>query len=117
MTPQEMHNRLLSFGDLAIRMAETLPLSYSSKHIGHQLIRAATSIGANYAEAQAAESKADFAHKLKIALKECRESHSWLKLLYIRQINPTPPLLPRLLNECSQLQSILGKAVLTAKSR
>ena len=86
------------------------------RHIGPQLIRAATSIGANYAEAQAAESKADFAHKLQISLKECRESHYWLKLLSVRQAG-SKTTLAQLLDESGQLGAILSRSILTAKSR
>src|SRR5205807_9489953 len=107
---------MLQFGSKVIDFTGQLPQSYGLKHIGRQLIRSSTSIGANYAEAQAAESKADFAHKLQISLKECRESHYWLKLLGIRQAG-SKHTLAQLLDESGQLGSILSSAILTAKSR
>jgi four helix bundle protein len=116
MTTAELRERMLKFGAGVIAFEERLPPTYSTKHIGRQLIRSATSIGANYDEAQAAESKADFTHKLQIALKECRESHYWLTLLFVRQAD-NAPIPTDLLRECHQLRAILSKAVVTAKSR
>jgi len=112
MTTEELRERMLKFGIGVIKLEGRLPPVYSSKHIGRQLVRAATSIGANYDEAQAAESKADFIHKLQIALKECRESHYWLTLLAANV-----PISTDCLRECTQLRAILSKAVVTAKSR
>src|SRR3989442_13560656 len=52
-----------------------------AKHIGNQLVRSGTAAAANYGEARAAESRADFIHKLKIALKELNETAVWLRIL------------------------------------
>ena len=60
---------------------EALPESRAGKHIAGQLIRSGTSPAPNYGEAQSAESRKDFIHKLKIALKELRESMIWLKIV------------------------------------
>lgn len=60
---------------------DALPQSRLSRHVAGQLVRSGTSPAANYAEACAAESKRDFIHKLGIALRELRESRSWIKLI------------------------------------
>jgi four helix bundle protein len=80
------------------------------------LIRSGTSAGANYEEAQGAESKEDFTHKLQIALKELRESNYWLRLIVEGGIVP-PEKMASLLDESTQLRAMLSKAVATSKGR
>lgn len=63
-----MSNRFLNYASLVLQLESGLNKSHSSKHIFNQLVRSATSCGANYEEARSAESKADFIHKLQIAL-------------------------------------------------
>ena len=72
---RELNERLLEYGAWIIKLVESLPKTLVAKRIGDQLLRSGTSVGANYEEAQGAESKSDFAHKLQIALKEVRESN------------------------------------------
>src|SRR6476661_8529072 len=84
------------------------------RHIAGQLVRCGTSPAPHYAEARAAESRADFVHKLGIALKELRESHVWLKLA-IRCKLLSDSRLSSLCDECGQLVSILAKSIVTAK--
>ena len=74
------------------------------------------SAGANYEEAQAAESKVDFIHKLQLSLKELRESNYWIPLLGKAKTLP-PEQLAGILNESNQLRAILSKAVATAKGK
>ena len=74
MTPEELSERLL---DLAVRISnivEALPDTRLGRHVAGQLIRCGTSPGPNYEEACAAESRADFIHKIKVVLKELRET-------------------------------------------
>ena len=73
-------------------------------------------VGANYEEAQGAESRDDFLHKMQVALKEIRESNYWLRLLSHSETVP-PKKLATIIDESSQLRSILSKAVATAKGR
>jgi len=70
--PQELEERLVQFAVRIIAVVEELPDSKVGKHIGGQLIRSGTSPAPNYGEAQAAESRKDFIHKMKICLKELR---------------------------------------------
>jgi len=79
-------------------------------------MRSATSCGANYEEACAAESRADFVHKMQIVLKELRESRYWLKLLNRVGISSDISL-PSLLKESDELIKIFAKSVITAKGR
>ena len=74
MIPRELGERLLDYGFRIIKVVEAMPGTLAGRRIGDQLLRCGTSAGANYQEAQAAESKADFVHKLQLSLKEVRES-------------------------------------------
>ncbi|WP_016948842.1 four helix bundle protein [Anabaena sp. PCC 7108] len=81
-----------------------------AKTISKQLLRSGTSIGANVDESQAAESTADFVHKLKIALKEGRETRYWLKLLMATDIIPEAKLLP-IYGELNEVIKIIGAII------
>jgi four helix bundle protein len=77
----ELSERVLDYGLRTIKVVESLPKTLVGRRIGDQLLRSATSVGANFEETQAAESRDDFVHKLQVALKELRESKYWLRLL------------------------------------
>ena len=100
--------------------AEALDLIPSLKEFGipgsivDQFVRSATSIGANYAEAHGAESRADFVHKLQTALKEGRETKHWLDVFQNRPQMPQR-LITILFRECDQLCAILYSSVVTAR--
>jgi four helix bundle protein len=70
----DLEDRLLVFAVQIIRLAETLPRTPVGNHISGQIIRSGTSPAPNYGEAQSAESRPDFIHKLKVCLKELRET-------------------------------------------
>ncbi|WP_036484247.1 four helix bundle protein [Myxosarcina sp. GI1] len=84
------------------------------KALSNQLIRSGTSIGANVEESRAAQSTADFIHKLEIALKEARETRYWIRLLIATNLIPETRLLP-LLNEINELMNILASMIIKAK--
>ena len=75
----EIQQRLIQFGARATRVAKMLPRTVEGRYISEQLIRSGLSGAPNYAEARAAESRADFIHKLRIVLKELNETRSWLE--------------------------------------
>ena len=101
-----------------IKIEKQLCKTYSGRHIYGQLFRAGTSSGANYEEARAGESKADFIHKMQIVLKELRESRFWIKLIIASGlITSEDETLKFLFNESKELTSITAKSVVTAKSR
>ena len=81
--------------------------------IARQILKAGTSIGANIREAQSAESKADFVHKLKIADKEANELEYWLQLCKLAENYPDPLSLE---NELLEIKKILSKIISTSKS-
>jgi four helix bundle protein len=76
----ELEKRTLAFAVAMLRFAETLPATTAARVVTSQMLRAATSIGANYREANRAESEADFIHKVALALKEAAETEYWLQL-------------------------------------
>ncbi len=80
MTPQILEERLIDFAVIIVSVVEALPNSKAGNHIANQLIRSGTSPAPNYGEAQSAESRKDFIHKMKISLKELRETMVWLKI-------------------------------------
>ncbi|MBM4030592.1 MAG: four helix bundle protein [Planctomycetes bacterium] len=112
----DLGDRLLRFAADVVKTTEKIPRTLGGAHVARQLLASGTSVGANYEEAQAAESRADFIHKLQIALKEMRESHYWLRLIAAAQVLRRNGLGP-LLDEATQLRAILSKAAITAKSR
>jgi len=116
MERSDLSERLLSYAVRIVKLVESLPNTLTGRRIGDQLLRSGTSPGANYEEAQGAESHADFTHKLQIALKEIRESHFWLRVLHRAEILG-PQRLDKLLDESEQLIKILSKSVATAKGK
>jgi four helix bundle protein len=76
---QEIQRRLISFGARTTRVAKMLPRTEEGRYISQQLLRSGLAAAPNYAEARAAESRADFIHKLRIVLKELNETRSWLE--------------------------------------
>jgi four helix bundle protein len=85
-----------------------------SRELARQLVRSGTSIGANVEESQAAQSTADFIHKLEISLKEARETRYWLRLLVAAEIVSSSRLVP-LLNEANELIKILASIIVKTK--
>ncbi|MFH1504614.1 MAG: four helix bundle protein [Candidatus Omnitrophota bacterium] len=110
----DLTERLLDFAVTVIKLIDMLPKTAIGKHIGGQLIRSGTSPGSNYEEACGAESRADFIHKLGIALKELKESRFWLKLIKRAKLVQSECAEP-FLQECQELCAILAKSIITAK--
>ena len=109
-----LSERLLDFGATIVGVSERLNGSSGGRHIGNQLVRAATSSGANYEEACGGESRADFIHKLQIVLKELRESLYWLRLADRAGLISAQDVKP-LISEADALAKIVGKSIVTAK--
>ena len=115
--PFNLQDRLVDYAVWIIRLSETLPDSKSGKHISSQMLRSGTSPAPNYGEAQSAESKADFVHKLKISLKELRETAIWLQIIAkANLIQPISQLDP-LIQETDELIAILFTSITTAKQQ
>jgi four helix bundle protein len=114
LTPQELEDRLIDFAARAGKVIDALPDTRLGRHVGGQLVRCATSPAPNYAEACNSESRADFVHKLMIALKELREARCWIRII-IRTELLRGEVLAGLLDESEQLARIIGASVATAK--
>ncbi len=111
----DLEARLVNFAVNIIRTAESLPETKVGKHIGGQLIRSGTSPAPNYGEAQDAESRADFIHKMKISLKELRETKVWLQMItQASLIKPSLKVEP-VIKEAEELIAIFVASVKTAK--
>ena len=113
---RKIGERLLDYSARVIKLVDALPNTLVGRRIADQLLRSAMSAGANYEEAQGAESKEDFTHKLQIALKELRESGYWLQLLVRSGKIPIKKMDP-LIDESNQLRAMISKAVATAKGK
>jgi four helix bundle protein len=111
----DLQERFIDYAVRIIKLSENLPSTKAGKHICSQILRSGTSPAPNYGEAQSAESKADFIHKLKIALKELRETETWLKIIIRAELINSPTKLSPLLQETDELISILFKSVETTK--
>jgi four helix bundle protein len=106
----DLEKRLFDFAVKVIKFLRTLPSTPENKVIKYQLTKSATSSGANYEEAQAGSSKPDFANKVRIALREMRESNYWLRI--IEGINDKHNAeLVCLIQESKELKLILGSIV------
>jgi len=112
---EAMEDRLIDFAARIGVVVDALPDRRMGRHIAGQMVRSGTAPAPNYAEACAAESGADFVHKLSIVLKELRETRVWLKLS-IRTKCLTVKRLQPLIDECTELMNIVGKSIVTAKS-
>jgi len=113
MKPQELEDRLIDFAVSVIGLVESLPNTKAGGHIAGQLLRSGTSPAPNYGEARSAESKRDFIHKMKISLKELRETMIWLKIVSRRSLVPDQ-VATAAISECDQLIAIFVSSTRTA---
>ena len=81
MNKFDLEERLVEFSVLIIEIVNEMPNSKASNHLSGQLLRSGTSAALNYGEAQSGESRKDFIHKIKIVLKELRETYVCLKII------------------------------------
>jgi four helix bundle protein len=116
VTPEELSERLWKFAARVGKVVDALPESRLGRHVAGQLVRCGTAAAPNYDEGCAAESRADFAHKVNIALKELVETRGWLRFIPIAELLPVTRITD-LLDECDQLSRILGKSVATVRGK
>jgi len=112
--PAELEDRLIDFAVRIINVVEALPSSKAGNHVAGQLIRSGTAPAPNYGEAQSAESRKDFIHKMKIALKELRETLIWLKIIERKPLCE-PAKMKDIRRECDELVAIFVTSVKTAE--
>jgi four helix bundle protein len=114
MTAQELKQRTFEFGIRVVRAVEALPKSNSARELGRQLLRAGTSVGANYRAAARARSRADFIAKLGIVEEECDEEAYWMEVIIALELLK-PARLTKLHAEASEPLSIVVASIKTAR--
>ncbi|MGC4071042.1 MAG: four helix bundle protein [Nibricoccus sp.] len=111
----DLEDRLLEFSVRIIRVTESMKRSRAANHIADQLLRSGTSPYGNHGEAEGAESRDDFIHKLKVCYKELRESRRWLRLVQKSTLIAKPKLLESLVTEADELVRIFASSIRTAQ--
>jgi four helix bundle protein len=112
--PFDLEDRLIDFAVKVIKLTEQFPITFAGKHLGGQLVRSGSSPALHYGEAQSAESRNDFIHKMKVCAKELKETFSCLKLIHKMEWISYEKI-ESLLNENNQLISIFVKNIDTAR--
>ena len=105
---------MLDYAARVIRLTEKMRPTPAGRYVGDQLLRSGTSPYGHHGEAEAAESRRDFVHKLKVCLKELRESRRWMRLVQKADLISRPKLLDALLAESEELIRIFVKSLQTA---
>ena len=116
MVRNELEDRLVNFAVSIFLVVDKLPKTFAGKHMGEQLIRSSSSAAMNYGEAQAAESKNDFIHKMKVVLKGLRETFISLKIVDKSKMLPSSSNVDRELKENNELIAIFVKSTFTARN-
>jgi len=116
MNSDQLSGRLWKFAARAGKAVDALPDTRLGRHVAGQLVRCGTAAPPNYDEGCAAESRADFAHKLSIALKELKETRGWLRFSVMAELLPSKRITP-LLVENEELIRVLASSVATAKGK
>lgn len=111
----DLEDRLLEFSVRIIRVTESMKRSRAANHIADQRLRSGTSPYGNHGEAEGAESRGDFIHKLKVCYKELRESRRWLRLVQKAALIAKPKLLESLIVEADELVRIFASSIRTAQ--
>lgn len=111
----DLQHRLVRFAGSTIDIVDMLPEGRVGHHVGGQLLRAGTAPAPAYAEAMGAESRRDFIHKLKVGLKELRETAVWLELIQHRHLVAPGEVLNKAAGECNELTAIFVASVATAR--
>lgn len=111
----DLEERLISFSLIDIEVVEQLLPTKAGNHIGGQLLRSGTSPAFNYGEAQVAESRSDFIHKMKICLKELKETGVALQIVKRKPLVKDPTKVDAAIIECKELVAIFLKSIETAK--
>ena len=111
----ELEKRTVDFSVAVLRLLRKIPIGIESRNIKNQLARSATAIGSNYREANRAESRSDFVHKIAVVAKEASESEYWLLLL--KELYPTILEISPVLTEAGELVRIFDKIRLTMRSK
>ena len=112
----DLQERFIDYSVSIINLCESLPETKAGRLVCSQLLRSGTSPAPNYGESQSAESRADFIHKLKVALKELRETDIWLRVISRAELINSQGKIAPLLQETDELISILFTSIETAQT-
>jgi four helix bundle protein len=110
-----LEERLLNYTVRVIRVTEKMPRSTAGQYVADQLLRSGSSPYGHHGEAESAESREDFIHKLRICHKELREARRWLRLVRVTPLIPQPELLGPLIGEAEELIRIFTASIRTAQ--
>jgi four helix bundle protein len=113
----DLEERLLEYSVQIIKIVEQIPKTRAGNHVAGQLLRSGTSPYPNHGEAQSAESPKDFIHKLRVSLKELRETQRWLNLIQRVPLIKHPELISGLLQETDELIRIFVSSIKTAQKK
>jgi four helix bundle protein len=116
MSPEEFKRRVFDYGVRVVRLVNALPKKDSARDLGRQLLRAGTSVGANYRAAARARSRADFVAKLGIVEEECDESLYWMEMLMELELVNRKRVQPLYL-EGSEILAMVVSSINTARNR
>jgi len=111
----DLEERLIDFAVLVIQIADNLIDTRAGNHIAGQIVRSGTHPALHYGEAESAESRQDFIHKLKVLLKELRETSNALKIIKKASLSNMTHLIEKALPECNELISIFVKSISTTQ--
>ena len=111
----DLEDRLITFACECLSVCDLLPPTKAGQNLNFQLSKSGTAAALIYGEAQAAESPADFIHKMKLVLKELRETRINLKIIIEKPLLQHPKTTTAL-DECNQLMAIFLKSISTAKT-
>ena len=114
MSIAELKSRTFRFGAETVKLVAGLPPSGTAKTLGNQLIRSATSVGANYRAACRAKSRPDFISKMKTVEEECDETRYWLDLLIATDLLQ-PAKASNLVREGNEILAIVVASIKTAR--
>jgi four helix bundle protein len=115
MKKKDLEERLIDFAVSIIEIVNEMPNSKAGNHLSGQLVRSGTAPALNYGEAQSGESRKDFIHKIKVVLKELRETYICLKIILRSKLYKNENKIVEAINENNELISIFVKSVETAQ--
>ena len=117
MYKPELEKRLVDFSASTIELSRSMVHDTAGTHLKDQVIRSCTSAALNFGEAESAESRKDFLHKLKVVLKELRETFICLQIIQNARLNKSEEKIDALLKENNELISIFIKSVITTQEK
>ena len=113
----DLEDRLLEYACKIVKIVEKLPKTRTGNHIANQLLGSGTSPYPHHGEAQAAESKKDFVHKMRVCLKELREAYRWLKLIDRLSLISPNQIVSEAISETEELKKIFYTSIKTAQNK